>query len=345
MSPPVDVERPAVLVGEEPLTFVDLVLVGLLAGDWQAMLSRSAAGVGARAAGRAPDPPLALERERAVRLELKLFSADELRAWLAERSLDHAAWKDHFVRSTLVAPEVPGPGALSGGVDGLDPAMAADVWWADACVSGFWRGCTRTVSGWWAAAQLLAEPEPTLAPPPGGLADHPSLRLLGVELPTSGERLARLAAWQAASVRLPAHLCGPEMVEGVLAQEPLRWTRFDLDEMRLANEATAREVRLCLTEDGLPLSEVVDRSGTAVQRVDALHGDLVHSVGAAVAAAQPGDVVGPVAVDDEWMVAVLRHRRRSTIGDPEVRERICGALVGKALDRAVTGRVRELGPL
>jgi hypothetical protein len=148
-----------------------------------------------------------------------------------------------------------------------------------------------------------------------------------------------LARLEHAREALLAAVTSPADVERCLAGHVLDWLRFETAELEVGSEDAAREALLCVREDGLTLAEVgaeVGRKPARRVRTFAETNDMLSSL---LAAAQPGDLVGPVAIDGSFLVAQLLAKARPSADDPAMVEQARAELLASAVSRHTAGRV------
>jgi ATP-binding cassette subfamily B protein len=121
----------------------------------------------------------------------------------------------------------------------------------------------------------------------------------------------------------------------MLAERSLSWTVFDLHQVHTADEEVARRAR------GRLAAGHVNAAATARAVLE----DLPHELQPLLRGAEPGDVLGPLRVDGTWQVVAVGARRAPTGDDAEIAARARRRLVGEALEREMTRRVRWLEPV
>jgi hypothetical protein len=125
----------------------------------------------------------------------------------------------------------------------------------------------------------------------------------------------------------------------------LDWVRVRYDAVLCADADTAGEAALCVRSDGEPLATVAERIGLELFDCDVWLDELEPELAAKFLAADPGALVGPVAVEDGYVLARLEGKTPPTADDEEVRSRAAETLADRALARAVDDRVTWLEPL
>jgi hypothetical protein len=122
----------------------------------------------------------------------------------------------------------------------------------------------------------------------------------------------------------------------------LEWSRVDYATISLDGESAAHEAALCMRADGESIADVARRAAVEVEE----HLEWLEEIDVDLAtrflAAGAGDVVGPVAVGDRFVVARLRARTPPSVEDEAVRERARHSVVTRAVARAVNDRITWL---
>jgi hypothetical protein len=241
-----------------------------------------------------------------------LLSAEQLASWLARWEVSIAEWGEHLER-TLLLDEVgePAPAAPGGG-DGVKDAEAEYV---DAVCSGF------------------LEREAVAFASDVALADLTPIEAAGAQHVMVERTLQAAAAARRKLTSDPA-------VEYEIARNGLDWTRFDLAILELDDPGTAREAAMCIRVDRNDIGEVAAAAHVPVTHVSVYLGDLVSSLQPSLLAAQPGELVGPVEDDDQFVLVAVNDRTPAAAADPELRRRAESALVERAVRRATETRIR-----
>jgi hypothetical protein len=188
------------------------------------------------------------------------------------------------------------------------------------------------------------------APPPNG--DEPELTWIEGVCSGRLEELAReLAELVAVSPdarpdRLELafdEFCARAVDEAGCAREleanRLEWLRFGYDAVTLDEENAAFELSQCVHADGDTLGAAAARAGASVDEREDWLDEIEPALAARFLAAQPGDLLGPVASEDTFVVAHVRTKIAPSLDDPEVRARAEEAVVTRAVGRAVADRV------
>ena len=143
--------------------------------------------------------------------------------------------------------------------------------------------------------------------------------------------------------------CRAAATDAAIAREiesnRLEWIRLRYDAVVLADEDSAAEAALCVRSDGDALSAVAERIGVDVEeRLDWLD-EVEPELASRFLAADAGALVGPVAVEDGFLIGHLLAKTSPTADDDDVRERAAEAVGLRAASRAVNDRVVWLEPV
>jgi hypothetical protein len=302
-------------LGDRPLFAVDGVAYGwshvLERADLAALRMTARRGVAClrRAEALADEPDDATVQSAAARFRYgrRLLSAEELETWLGRWSLTVTEWGSYLARSLLLerwAGKLEAIEAEFGG-DGRAVEEAA---FADGVCSGMFER----------EAYALA-------------AD--------VALAGNSVSLERLSE-EAAAARAGA--ASPAAVEREIAARRLDWTRLDVDLLELTDRDTAAEAALCVRVDSRELADVAVDCETDVERTSIYLGDSDPSLAASLLAAQAGELVGPVELQDSFVLVAVHDRVAPSGLDPELRRRAETLLIERAVERAVESRVEWL---
>lgn len=232
-----------------------------------------------------------------------LLAAEDLEAWLAERDVSVADWLDHVRRSLL---------RDRGGIpDTLPPASGQGVWVHGICSGVLGELAERLAAG---AACAVAQ---TLPVDPASPA----------RLDAARERLGAAAASEAALGR-------------ELGARRLEWTSVDCRTCLFPDREVAAEAALCIREDGRAFEDVAGEAGVETRRARLLAGELEPELAAALLAAEPGELVGPVEIPGGSRLALVEAKTPPSSADPALRARAAAIVAARAVARAVDEHVR-----
>lgn len=341
-------DQPAVQVGGLTVDVADLVLLGLIDGDWATLESLASLGV-----ALASDPELEVPEAEshaaatAFRLQHRLISADDFLTWLRARSLtvgDFAAFLDRRLRRQRASGET--LRSLSGKQDQPSDVLG-DVLWPEAIASRLLDALAAHAADLLVAAELHRDAD-SLAPDamltPAAARASSALAELSAQDVTG--RLERLATYQAALRWMRVDAAEPVALRRCLAAHSLDWLAVSGVELELTTEGAAREARLLIAEDGLEPAAVVELSGPRAAAPprprEMLIAEAPAAIGGMLAATAPGEVVGPWPVEDRWRLLMVQAKQPPTLELPAFRDRAVEERLRVALDRHGAGQVRRL---
>jgi hypothetical protein len=310
-------------------TVAEIVVAGVASGRWPALEDESARGVAALEA--AGDPPADDRRDaaNAFRYERSLLAREDLERWLEERSLTMQDWLGH-IRRRLARQLAP---------DAHD-ADATPVLRADAICSGVLRACADDLIAGAAAARAVGVHEAdTSAVDDLVRSARATIALAEVDETMLNEYARVVVELETARRRLEHEAVAGDAVPERVRANALGWLSFETEELTSPSEDAAREARLCVREDGATLAEVAGELRTKLFERTRVFADTDAELASRLAAASPGELVGPLASDDGYLLARLRAKRPPSVDDPLVVERARTELVAETIARNAAGRV------
>jgi hypothetical protein len=351
-------DRPAFSVHGVDFLWLDVALGAMARGQWPAFERRLAEGLACAARADlenvSPSQDELDAAATAFRYERDLISAADVTAWLERTGLSAEDWiaslsrdllrerwshdledvLDRFAPSArqLLAAAV-GEGICSGVFDKFEQGFAgraAFVFENDPVQ--FQRACRRDD-----AHQTVDVAVTRLA------QTHAHWLEMRPAADTT-QRLSAMLQLEAAFDLLVNRATSSARLTEIVDTNRLEWLRLELDTVSFSTEAAAREAILCVREDGLSLYDVaalshrlVDRTTIALEDVDVRHREQL-------LAAEPGRVLGPLAVDGRFELTTLISRSVPVLADPTVAARARQALVDAALQHAARDHVtRRIG--
>lgn len=306
--------RPVFSVDGQEYRWEDVVLAANAWHEWAKLESRAAEGVACARRAEVERDPLAeadvSSAANAFRYARDLLSADELEAWLKRWELDVDRWMA-FIRRSLWREHWSGD---LGATASRFPAPADEVRqaiWVDAICSGALADFARALAARAAAHSALDGSE---APDPAGLDG--SLRRFGERAVT------------------------PQALEHLLAAREMDWLRVECGSLALPDQGMAREAALCVRDDGMRLAEVARQAGAAVREVRVYLEDIEPPLKDMLFSAGEGELLGPVAAGEEFLLVAVEAKTRPSLEDPAIRERAEREVVERAVEQEVINRVR-----
>jgi hypothetical protein len=334
--------QPALRFGEDQHDVADLVLVGLISGEWQELENLTARGLGLEAAvSERPKADELGDALAAFRYERRLIAAAELEQWLEERSLAlqevEAVLRRRWLRERFPDDEISDA-----------PDRVAKVVREEALCSGVLVHCAQTLRMWHAAslsdalAAADTEAVDTLldAASSSGAAD------LAVPRDEVRRRATRLVMLAASYDRFRAVALSAGAIDARVAERRLEWTVVTGTELSFAREGAARETRLRVVHDGEALAHVAGTLGLEPARRAVELGNAPSGLGAELLAAREGDIVGPWSEQERWRVLEIDgHFRPEDAADDRLRARARDELLSELVDRLAAGKGEIVGAL
>jgi hypothetical protein len=339
-------------VGGTSLAWEDLVLAGCLWGDWPDLETRVRDGLACLA--RLDDleeddesAPTEDEVEAAAaefRYARDLVAAADLEAWLERRGLTVDAWLDFVRRDLLRARWADALEAIRDEYE-IEADEVAEALECEAVCSGLAAVLAARLA---ARAAIHAREEgadpAALAREAEAIAASVGEHVLGRALPevpaaARRERLRALARLEAAWRRFAAAAAPPEALRALVTGRRLDWMRVGVQTVTAPDEDVAREIVLCVRHDRRALEEVATEAGLEATASEVWVEDLPESLRDALVGAQAGDLLGPLAAGDGYLVVAVGAKRLPSADDPLVRARAEHALLARTVDREVANRV------
>jgi hypothetical protein len=163
--------------------------------------------------------------------------------------------------------------------------------------------------------------------------------VLGLDALMSAERLAHLAHLEAARHRFRAAVLTPQAIRDQIAIRYLDWIRFHGEVLSVSDEHVAREAAAAVREDGLPLAQVAALARESVEEIEFCLDDVEPALREPLLSAGKGDLIGPVAVGEEFRLVLVKDKVMPSDADPRIRRRAEEELLTRLLAREVDARV------
>jgi hypothetical protein len=329
--------KAAVTVDGESLDAVDLVLLGVLTGEWPAFERQVALGLELEAAHPATIGDDEVRREAtAFRYAHGLISAADFRGWLRARELtvvDVSA----VLRRRLLRRDHPGSSGAPATEESVLRVLPAEALCDGVLARLADEGIDRLVAG-----QLVADVPPVEAQRlDRAIASAQEARTPFVAALSAADLQARMSQLLRLGLALDAlrrDVAEPSAIRRRMVQHALEWTQLVGDELRFAREGAAREARLQMTADGDSVATVAERAEVPVLDRRLLVGEAPSALGVSFTAAAVGEVVGPWEDDGLWHVLQLRAKVPPSPEDASLSARAVDELLRERIDRHAAGR-------
>jgi hypothetical protein len=324
----------------------DVVLAAVGWGEWQRLERSLDEGLASMCDPEGRSESIDARELHASVISLRrargLLAGDDYLRWLSERSLSPEDVRAHFVRATLreraddrMAQQLQRRSADSG-------QLVAAIR-GEAILSGRLQLWARRLVRAAAASRGLqiagVEPPASSADALAALLEAVrGCRATGLSEAEARERAPRAAALQAAEPAFRDHVVKRERLERCIAEHQLDWQRFVWEEVTFTAEGSAREAALWARDEGMALGEVAALAHVCAH-VRAAYSEEVPDLSGLLAAAAPGELIGPLAVAGAWRLICMRERTTPVVNDVAVRERASAEVVEHALERHLAGRI------
>ena len=297
--------------GGHCFTWVEVVESARVWGEWAALQHR-VVGLLARenelaAAGALPEAATVQAAADNFRDRHNLLTADELEEWLGRFDVGLEEWKAEMRRSLLEP-------ANDAAIDATEVSLGAAerACWVHAVCSGKLAAYARTM------AEAVAV----------HLRDQPLTRTPD-EL---AELLEQRERFCAAQLRTPA-------LAAEISDNKVGWTRIDLVCLRHPDDMVVREAALCVRLEGRELADVATDAKAELREASMLLDDAEPQLRTRLLAANPGELIGPLATGDGYQLVLVVRQVAPSLGDPMVRARAEETLIKRALAAEVNRQV------
>jgi hypothetical protein len=340
----------------------DLVAAGCLWGDWAALEARVRDGLIclARLDDMDDDDEDALSEEDVetaaaeFRYARDLVAADDLEGWLEQRGLTIDGWLDFIRRSLLLARWADDLEEIREEYEADDDEVT-EAMVCEAVCSGVAGQLVERLAGRAtiharateeAASTAGAADDGTAAALAAAVPDDQLERFLpGLSPQARRERVTAVASLEAAWRRFAALVAPPDALRGLIASRRLEWVRVATVSVVAPDEDVAREIVLCVKEDGRPIDEVAAEAGLSAEATELWLEDVEEALRDALIGAQAGEVLGPLAWKEGHLVLTVGDKRMPSDDDAAVRARAEHALLARTVEREMANRVTWHGTL
>jgi hypothetical protein len=334
------------------VTVGQVVLAAVVWGEWAQLECEARRGLLATERARREGASLGDDELRptliAWRRERQLLSAEDYQAWLALRGLnveDMAGYLRRAIARRAVVEVVAGtPDHASD--DDAESAGLAGVVYPEAILEGRLQAWAERMARQRAAVRAL-HARGTEVPPASAEAVE-GVVAAAARVPASGlggVPAEQLQGWAAALLEaasawhvLEDLVAKDDSIEQCLSGHRLDWQRLEWEEADFAREDVAHEAALWVREEGAALAAVAERAGMPCA-VKTAYGHEAGELAQLLAAARPGELLGPLAAHTGWRLLLLRERVLPSALDPQLRARALAELLDDALAPQLAGRI------
>lgn len=339
-------------VGGQVYFWEDVVLAGLVAGEWAALERDLRDGVACVTRARAEHVLPGTEELRAAaaafRYERDLISAEEASGWLARWKVQPEDWMDYLRRALLRRRWCADLATIADRFPPADTVVDA-ARHAEAVCSGTLARLARRLAeraACTARGEIVDQHVTNDSAPHGADTFAPddavfaAAERLGIQRAQACARLAVLACVERSFRAVRRNVLSDRAVAGEIRAHQLEWTRLVCDSIAFESEAAAREALLCMRADGQSLRDVAAAARRLATTERLFLDQLPPAVGDRMAGARPGEAFGPVAVDGSFMVLQVSGKILPSESDPEIVGRAEESLFSRVAQRELLPAVQ-----
>jgi hypothetical protein len=310
-------ERGVFSVSGIVFTWRDVVLAAEIYGAWADLERSSREGLACEsrllASGVQLPPQEIVEAALRFRYARGLLAGEELQHWLERWEVSQSDWGRHLRRALL---REHWSQELSETLRDYLPSDEAleRVRWTDVVCSGIIERVAVQLAG---DAALVVD---------AGLTLDADREAMLAQICTEGERFRRETQTEKA-------------LEREISGHRLDWLRLEGETLTMQTIDAAREGALCVREEGQSLQEVALACGIEPVPLDVYAADLSRELAALLLAADEGDLVGPIELDEGFMLVRVDVKRMPSTSDEAVKRRAADHVTARAVDRATRDHV------
>ncbi len=314
--------------GRRVFRWEDVVLAAELWGDWKLIEERARENLALLALVDAGSETDVLEDDidkaaEDFRYERDLITSEEMEGWLACWRLDAETWLG-WIHASLLR-EQP-PDAVLPVESEADRRQIEQAVLAEAVCSGELERLARRLAARASIWQRERE----------GRKDPDDDRL---GAGTLAERRELLAWLELSYERFRKEELTPDALAARIKSRCADWTRIDCSILRLSDKDAALEAAMTVRQDGIDLGRLAEEIGEATEDRVTFLDDAEPEVRDVLLSARPGELVGPVSVGTEFMLAAVRAKIPPAPDDPEVLARAESSLLEGLVAREVNNRI------
>ncbi len=324
----------------------DVILSAVRRGDWHAVEAR--ARIGAAAVRHADATGTTLPSgtldaaAREFRYARDLVTAQSMEEWLERREIQVHEWTAYLRRELQRTRVVTDADALVSRYPVAD-AEAIRLTMVHAACGPDLDAWARTLARQSAARASLATVPPSLVSAPADdqlhhLSPLPA-SVIGHDVDALRASAHRLDAIEESVRVFRAATLTDRAVQDLVNGRQLDWVRFDCRVLAFPREEMAAEAALLLRDDGEGFTGVYQAAHTEPRTERFFLDQVDESLRDHFLGSRPGDLIGPVHVDAEFVLYQVEEKVLPTIRDHDVRHRAECAVLDLALDQQVERHV------
>lgn len=334
----------------EPYCWRDVILSAVQRGEWRAAERRARQGAAcvrhAEASGNALITAALDAAGREFRYAHDLVTAQSMEEWLERHELAVQDWTGHLRRDLLrtrtsadldeLVARYPISDEEAVRLTLIDAICSSDLdTWARALAE---RAAAHAfvMAGAGSGRESVGR---ATAKKPEPLNTFPLSVLWGDDVEKVQATAQRLARLDESLDGFRAALLTERAVQDYVTTRQLDWVRFDCRVMAFPDEGMAAEAALLLREDGEGFTSVYQVARTEPRTAQFFLDQIADSMRDHFLGSRPGDLIGPVRIDDEYVLYQVEEKVLPTIRDDDVRRRAEDGVLHSALDQQFERRV------
>lgn len=326
-------DRPLFSVASRTYSWVDAIAAASLRGDWPAVEDEARLGLACAARAESEDDPPDVDVSAAVdafRYARQLLTAEETEQWLERWGLTLDTWSAHLERAELTglwraqAAEILRAHPVS------DEELGAEMYPALVCSGALEQFAWRLADRAAACEYAGFDPEAATAGVDEAAVARAS-RAVNLACGSGDPAEASADSWQrriAALARIELTFqdllraeMTPAAMQSRIDAHRADWIRIACRALVLSSEDAAREAALRVRTDGESPDAVSSDLGLPLQERQLFIEDADAPLRTALFSATTGELIGPVAVGDQFLLVLLDKKIVPTLEDAEVRRR------------------------
>jgi hypothetical protein len=332
-----------------PYYWEDVILAAHLGGAWADLQTEVCDGLAClshlRATRAVLDDAMVETAACAFRETRQLFTAAETEAWLAQRGVTVDNWMKYIRRSLLRRQWTSQLPTLTARYPPAEARVNRSLKIVGIC-SGHLGQFAHHLAGRAAVHERLQNevgtPLASAEPREAALSAvvDPAPGELGLTPERLQERRELLARLECSFERFRQQVLTTEAIRRQITARHTDWIRLECLSVSFANEAAAREAALCVRQDGEDLHDVAARARTVVHARHFKLEDLEPLLYGAFLSAGKGELLGPLAVGQEFQLFLVCDKTLPFDKDPITQRLAEQALLQDLLDREIGLRIQ-----
>ncbi|MGI9078376.1 MAG: hypothetical protein ACR2G6_13775 [Gemmatimonadaceae bacterium] len=324
--------QPVFSVATHTCYWEDVILAGVLWGEWNALETHVTQGLAClkRMSAIGKDiSPSALDAAAAdFRYERDLVAATDAEEWLAKWGLSAEEWMA-YIRRTLLEKRWADTVASFAPKYPVDATEVARAMHSEMVCSGAIRRVSKRLSARAAMYDFLTSRpegwqedksavERELRRFPSGITDQ---GIFGVSANRCRARIPFVASLEAAFSAFREAVVTPRALQEHVGIHHLDWIWFDHQSLAFEREDMAREAALCIREDEMTLADVAASSKSPVRQEQRFLDEIDRGLRDRFLGAREGDVLGPIPGNGGFRLYHIASKRLPSVDDLAVRKR------------------------